>query len=217
MDERVPDATPQLLSMLTTEHFALQGARGSAIADSSGRAALFLTSISSTLLALSLLSTATGLGHLFVALALAAALPLVYLGLVTFVHVLDSGLEDALYARGINRIRHYYLERAPELRPYFIQSDRDDMAGTLSNVGVSRAGERQALFTTAGLVGTINSVLLGWCTAGALSLIHGPLWALLLGGVGAFGAGAWLHLLEQRRAWARQDQSLDVRFPSARP
>ncbi|THF67876.1 hypothetical protein E7T06_18975 [Deinococcus sp. Arct2-2] len=76
------------MTVVTTEHCALQGARSATIADSSSRAALFLSSVSGTLLALSLLSTAMGLGRAFLGAVLAAALPLIFLGVATFVRVL---------------------------------------------------------------------------------------------------------------------------------
>jgi hypothetical protein len=35
---------------------------------------------------------------------------LFFMGLITFERVLQSGSADVIYARGINRIRHLYLE-----------------------------------------------------------------------------------------------------------
>jgi hypothetical protein len=94
-----------LISMLTTEHFALQGARSATISDASGRASLYLSTVSGTLLALSLLGNATELGVPFVVAALVLAPTLIFLGVVTFVRVLESGLEDSLYARSLTAYR----------------------------------------------------------------------------------------------------------------
>jgi hypothetical protein len=47
------ESDPQaLLTILTTEHFTLQGARGSTISESSARAALYVGAVSSALIAL---------------------------------------------------------------------------------------------------------------------------------------------------------------------
>ena len=50
---------------MTTEHFALQGARAATIAESTGRASMFLAAVSGGLVALGLVATASGLGTAF--------------------------------------------------------------------------------------------------------------------------------------------------------
>ena len=45
-----------LLTMLTTEHFTLQGSRATTVSESSSRAALYMGSVSSTLIALGFLA-----------------------------------------------------------------------------------------------------------------------------------------------------------------
>ena len=45
---------------------------------------------------------------------------LFFIGPITFERVLQSGSEDIIYARDINRIRHPYLEYAPQMQPYFV-------------------------------------------------------------------------------------------------
>lgn len=204
-----------LVSILTTEHFTLQGARSATVSDSSGRASLYLSTLSGTLLALSLLGNATDLGVPFVVAALVLAPTLIFLGIVTFVRVLESGLEDSLYARGINRIRHYYLEVAPELKPYFILSDRDDMEGVLINMGLAPGGRSQAFFTTAGMIGVINSVLVGAFVGGLVRLtVDEGLGVIFAAAAVGFGVSAWAHLQFQRRAWVRFGDRHPSRFPS---
>ena len=44
--------TSSLLTTLTTEHFTLQGARSQTVSESAARAALYLGSVSSTLIAI---------------------------------------------------------------------------------------------------------------------------------------------------------------------
>ena len=43
---------------------------------------------------------------------------------------------DIIYARGVNRIRHLYLEYAPQLQPYFMLSAHDDRGETLSHEAI---------------------------------------------------------------------------------
>jgi len=104
----------EILTMMTTEHYNLQGASAATISESNGRASLFLSTVSGTLLALS------------------------FVGLVTFVRALETAVANILYLLGINRIRHYYTEVAPEIAPYFVLSTHDDNAGAMNSVGGKR-------------------------------------------------------------------------------
>jgi hypothetical protein len=216
-------ADPRLLSVLTTEHSALQSSRFATISDSSSRASLYLGALSGALVALSLLGNATRLGPAFVVAALVLAPTLVFLGHATFVRVLESAVEDFMYGRGINRIRHYYLEVAPQLRPYLIQSDRDDGRGVMYNMGLApdarnQMPHNQMLFTTASTVGIINSVLAGAFAGGLLSLLP------RVGLAGAFIGAAVVALLcsaaytrMQRRAWSAFSARVPVQFPTDGP
>ncbi|WP_425145234.1 hypothetical protein [Deinococcus sp.] len=219
---KTPGELPQLppddsraLSMLTTEHFALQGLRSSTISDSSGRASLFLASLSGTLVALSLLGNASQMGRPFVIAALILAPTLIFIGVATFARVLQSGLEDAFYAIGINRIRHLYLEMVPQYRPYFVQSDRDDVLGMIADMGSASGGSWQMMLSTAGTIGVTNSVLIGAFSSGlAMALLRVSLETGLLGGLLIFLASAALHFVVLRRAWYAFSARHPALFPS---
>ncbi len=61
---------------------------------------------------------------------------LFFLGLVSFERVLQSAIEDIVCARGMNRIRHLYVELAPQVKDYFILSIHDDEAGAHGNMSM---------------------------------------------------------------------------------
>src|SRR5690349_9051659 len=65
-----PDPRPAAVSFVTTEHFTLQGARASTVAESNGRANMFLAAVSGGLVALGLVATASSLGAAFYAFGL---------------------------------------------------------------------------------------------------------------------------------------------------
>ena len=66
-------------------------------------------------------------------------LPTLYLlGIFTFVRLIESSVEDILYGRAINRIRHYYLELAGEDALYFLMEGYDDPPGVTRNMGIPR-------------------------------------------------------------------------------
>lgn len=86
---------------MTTEHFTLQGARSSTIAESVGRATMFFTSVSGGLVALGLVATAAHVGTAFYAFGLVLLPTLTFVGVVTFERAVQSGVEDHGYAWAI--------------------------------------------------------------------------------------------------------------------
>src|SRR4051812_31032726 len=99
--ESGPDPRPAAVTFVTTEHFTLQGARASTIAESTGRATMFLAAVSGGLVALGLIATASRVGTAFYSFGLVLIPTLTFVGLVTFERVLQSGIEDHGYARRI--------------------------------------------------------------------------------------------------------------------
>jgi hypothetical protein len=194
------DPRPAAVAFITTEHFTLQGARASTIAESTGRATMFLGSVSAGLVALGLIATATQVGRAFYALGLILLPTLAFVGLVTFERVLQSGLEDFGYARRIAQLRAYYFDNAPELGPYLysvLPAQRLAIQGLLG-------GGFQLFRTVAGMVAVITSVLAG-STAGLLAAVSSNQ-SLLIGFVvgGAVGAAALVAMMRyQRSAWQR--------------
>ncbi len=72
MAEAKPPAREQTAAttaFVTTEHFTLQGARSQTVSESTGRASIFLASISAGVVALGLMATAAHIGTAFYALA----------------------------------------------------------------------------------------------------------------------------------------------------
>src|SRR6516225_10199523 len=109
---------PAAVTFITTEHFTLQGARSATIAESTGRATMFLGSVSAGLVALGLIATATHIGAPFYAFGVVLLATLSFVGLVTFERVLQWGLEDHGYAQRIARLRAFYFDCAPEITSY---------------------------------------------------------------------------------------------------
>ena len=126
IDEAGPDPRPPAVTFVTTEHFVLQGARSSTIAESSGRANMFPAAVSGGLVALGLVATASSVGTAFYAFGLVLLPTLAFVGLVTFERVLQSGVEDQGYARRIALLHGYYFDNAPELAPYPLPVTEDE-------------------------------------------------------------------------------------------
>src|SRR3954451_15400366 len=160
----------QLLTALTTEHFGLAGARAQATGESSARAALYISAVSSTLVALGVIGQISDVGDAFNVFALTVLPTLYILGLFTFVRTIENGVEDLMMGRAINRIRNYYLEIAGEQARYFMLSGHDDAMGVMKNMGVSLE-RRQQYFTTGTMIAVINSVVGGAAVAIAIGAI----------------------------------------------
>src|SRR5215471_6529083 len=109
-------------NFVTTEHYALQSARVATIAESTGRATMFLASASGGLIALGLVATATRIGTAFYAFGLVLLPTLAFVGLVTFERAVQIGLEDVQLIRRIALLREYYSREAPELRQYLVSA-----------------------------------------------------------------------------------------------
>jgi hypothetical protein len=142
---------------VTTEHFALQGARASTIAESDGRANMFLAAVSGGLVALGLVATASNLGAAFYGFGLILLPTLAFVGLVTFGRALQSSREDTEYARRIALLRGYYLEHAPEIAPYLLSASPTEQLLTQRVPG----DRWQGYLTVAGMVAVITAVLAG--------------------------------------------------------
>lgn len=192
--------SPAAVTFVTTEHFTLQGARAATIAESTGRATMFLATVSGGLVALGLVATATHVGTAFYAFGLVLLPTLTFVGLVTFERALQTGVEDYGYARRIALLRSYYFDNAPELLSYLMSVPA---AERLRAQGL-QAGRWQGLRTVAGMVGVITAVLAGSSAALLCAVIfdHELTPALIVGAlVAAPGLIALMRF--QAAAWKR--------------
>jgi hypothetical protein len=152
---------------VTTEHFVLAGARAATIAESNGRANMFLAAVSGGLVALGLVATASSLGSAFYGFALVLLPTLTFAGFVTFERALQSSIEDTEFARRIALLRGYYFGHAPELAPYLLRVPPAEQLLMQRVPGDRWQGYR----TVAGMVAVITAVLAGSTAAVAAILI----------------------------------------------
>jgi hypothetical protein len=205
----------QRLTALTTEHFGLAGARSQAASESASRSALFLGSVSSALVGLGLTAQVSS-GTLFRVFALVALPTLFVLGVFTFVRLVELGIEDFLLGRAINRIRHYYLDRAGDTARYFMLSGNDDAAGVLGNMGMAPS-RWQLYFTAAIAVAVVDAVVGGAAVALAVGIVFGTSLAVavVIGAAAALVAvGAAMRFQYTRRETGTRHP---VMFPSDAP
>jgi hypothetical protein len=206
---------PAAVAFLTTEHFTLQGARASTTAESTGRATMFLGSVSGGLIALGLVATATRVGTAFYAFGLVLLPLLAFVGVVSFERTLQSGIEDYGYARRIARLRAYYFDQAPELLPYMLSVSATER---LPVQGLPRS-RWQGWRSIAGMVAVITATLAG-SAAGLLVAVasNHSLAAALPAGAAMGIAIVWTLIRRQNAVWTQASTAqlnIDPETPNA--
>jgi hypothetical protein len=222
-NEHLPmELSSQLVSMMTTEHYNLQTGRAMTISEANGRSSLFVGAVSSGLIALAFVGQISHLATPFYVFSLVVIPTLFFMGLITFERVMQAGAVDVIYASGINRIRHLYLEYAPQMQPYLIHSTHSDPYFMLSSPNDQEAtvGQQamqppwwQVFLSTAGMMAVINSVLAGSFVGLLLAAFTLPLWVCTSAGVVAFLVSLVLHQRYQWSQWMRVGRTLRGLFP----
>jgi hypothetical protein len=159
----------------TAEHSVLMMGIGGVWSASLVRTSLFLGVLSAAGVALGFVTQA-GLGQTaFIPVAILVLLVVLFLGVTTFIRLVQLQREAVVYIAGQNRIRHFFVEVAPTIRPYFILPVHDDAAAMYRSVGtgMNRRPPRYPLLNmvaqTQGIVGIITGAVAASIAGLALS------------------------------------------------
>jgi hypothetical protein len=207
----------RMARFLTTEHFTLQGLRNGTISEANGRLGHYLSAVGSSVVALAFVANVSELGTAFFAFSVVIFPTLIFLGLMTLVRLLQVSVNDVRCVQAINRIRHFYVEMAPETERYLSFSYHDDPeAVQRTMMPFHPPGPLQTFASTPGPVIMINSVLAGAfasiLAAGVRSLTLIPVIAI---GVSVLVVSIWLHVQIAARIWPRATrEKMDTRFPT---
>jgi hypothetical protein len=151
--------------ILATEHWSLLSTRSMLWNEAFSRASMYLTVLSASVVALALVAQATDFGRGFRIFALLVLPVVLFLGWATYERVAMSSTEDLWLVVGMNRLRHAYLELAPELEPYFVTAHHDDEASVLRSISfVDRRGDvspTRVVVSASLLVGIMSAVVAG--------------------------------------------------------
>jgi hypothetical protein len=141
---------------LLTEQFVLQSVRGVTVSESSSRASLYMTTLSSALIAYGFLADTDVAGAY-----LAVVLPIVFLlGTFTWERLVQTALEDIIAVGAILRIRRYYSTLLPGADDYFPQPADRTAVNELLDIG-TRSSWRNLVFTTSSAILTVNCIMGG--------------------------------------------------------
>ena len=207
----MPDAVR--VQILATEHWSLLATRSITYNAIFSRTNIFLTVLSAAVVALALVGQATGFGDRFYVFSLLVLPVTLFIGVATYIRIIDARLEDYWLVYGMNRLRHAYLEIAPALEPNFVTGHHDDPHGIHETYGPHTEMRFYRLFaSTSMLVGVLDAALAG-AIAGLLATAvgAGPAPSIVLGAV-VTAVAVLLLTRASRRFIDSGRRSLDSRF-----
>jgi hypothetical protein len=204
------------LQILATEHWSLLASRSLAWSESFNRATMFLATLSGAVVALALVAQASSFGRMFSIFALIILPVVLFIGVTTFIRLGATNYHDALCVTGMNRIRHAYLEIAPDMAQYFVMSAHDDERGVAITMGLPPAMPfyQHMLAATPTVIVMINSIIAGVIASIAVSLVTDQSTIVALAGVIGFLLSAGLHQLAAKKSIGRAIGGFKPRFPT---
>jgi hypothetical protein len=184
----------------TTEHFNLQTARAVTVSEANGRAGIYLAALASNLIALAFIGQMSRLGTAFYVFALILLPVLAFLGVVTFLRLVQSSIEEIAYAHRTALLRDFYVRLTPELEPYLVVVRGTGSVAPFDGERLA-PGAWQLTLTAAGMVAVVNRVVVAACAglvlhAAGIHPLAIPVTCGALIGAGAFS----LHEGHHRRA-----------------
>ena len=193
-----------LMQALGNQYGMLQSARGSTISESSSRSSLYLTSLSAAVVGLSFVAQASRFGETFFIFALAILPVVFFLGAVTYYRVLETGIEDVIYARAMAKIQDFYSNIDPARADLFHESSIEQVG--LTQLGLFKLRWQQFL-SSAATIAIVNSVVGGVFIAFTAAFVLGAeaLVAIIIGGAAAgvislgflsYQWGTWMHVAQ---------------------
>ena len=199
------------LQALSAEFSMLQGARGLTISESSSRSSLYMTTLSGAVVTLALVAQAAKFGQTFFIFALAIMPVVFFLGVATYYRLLQTGVEDVIYARAISKIRDHFGQIDPTRASFFHASGVDQVG--LRNLGLWRLRWQQFL-SAAATVAIVNSVVGGVFFALMVAYFAQlpPIASIATGAILTLGF-AVVFLVHQWRTWMRVAAALPMAAP----
>jgi hypothetical protein len=153
---------PEFMSALTTEHYMLQGTSSAATSEGGSRVSIYLSALSSGLVAIGFASSS----HKALESLAFTVLPVVFiLGWFTVVRLTDTSVANVVSQRRMDLITAYYASIYPPAAAYFTARD-----AAVGSHGV-HYGRWSFLFTMASMVIVVNSVVGGAAIALVCALV----------------------------------------------
>ena len=181
------------------------------------RTTVFLTVLSASIIALTLMANATGFGPQTTTLALVLLPVVLLLGIATFVRLVQINTEEFQLVLAMNRLRQAYLEIEPALEPYFTTGHHDDEQGLVTTYMLVRPTQARLwihfLVNTPTIIATVDAALAAAIVVLVTQAAGASRAVLVVGGVVAFLV-VWGMLFPRRRHILRPLSDTTPRFPT---
>ncbi|MEO5703998.1 MAG: hypothetical protein ABIZ52_03095 [Candidatus Limnocylindrales bacterium] len=149
---------------LATEHWSLLATRSMSWNEAFTRTSMFLSTLSAATVALALAGPAMSFGGAFALFAVIVLSVTLFLGIATFVRLVQVNNEDLLWVVGMNKLRGAYARIAPGIEDDFITGWTVDPRGvskTFGAIDVTKGSALHAFVTTPAVVAVIASAIAG--------------------------------------------------------
>jgi len=160
-----PEDQARRVQLLSTEHWSLLATRSMSWNEAFSRTGTFLSTLSAGTVSLALAGPAMTFGMGFTLFALVILSVILFLGIATYVRLVQVNNEDLYWVYGMNRIRGAYSRMVPGIEHEFITGHTVDAAGFARTFGAinvtTEVSALHALITTPAIVGVIASVVFG--------------------------------------------------------
>lgn len=157
--------TNRRAQLLSTEHWSLLATRSMSWNEAFSRTGMFLSTLSAATVALALAGPAMQFGSAFPLFALVVLSVTLFLGLATYIRLVQVNNEDLYWVAGMNVIREAYTKLSPGIERDFVTGhslDPEGMARTFAAVDVtSSVSPWHMLVTTPAVVAVISSAIAG--------------------------------------------------------
>ena len=163
---------PRTLQILSTEHWSLLATRSLIWTESFARAGLFLSLLSASVVALSLIGTES---QDFLTFALILLPVTLFIGIATFFRLDDANREEALWMAAMNRIRNAYVTIVPAVAERLTSGYTDDPVGIGRSYGLGgdvRYTILHFFVTMPGMIAVVNAVIAAVIASAALSKLN---------------------------------------------
>jgi hypothetical protein len=151
--------------LLATEHWSLLATRSMSWNEAFARTAMFLSTLSAATVALALAGPAMQFGSAFALFALVVLSVTLFLGVATYIRLLQVNNEDLYWVSGMNQLRSAYTRIAPGIEGDFVTGhtlDAEGFARTFGAVDVTTdVSPFHMLVTTPAVVAVITSAIAG--------------------------------------------------------
>lgn len=150
---------------LATEHWSLLATRSMSWNEAFSRTGMFLSTLSAATVALALAGPAMAFGSAFALFALIVLSVTLFLGIATYVRLVQVNNEDLYWVSGMNQLRGAYTRLVPGIERDFVAGhtlDTEGFARTFGAVDVtSSVSPWHMLVTTPAVVAVISSAIAG--------------------------------------------------------